>query len=232
MRVVSWLVFALFYCLHLSYRYRYYHFSRRASAEDHHPKRSFLLALWHEHLFASLGAHSFQGVSPIISLSKDGEIVTYVATKMGMEPVRGSSSRGGRAAKDSLEEKIRNGLRGAITVDGPRGPRRQPKLGIFHIASATGTRILPSTALADRYWTLRSWDQFKVPKPFARIAIVYGEPITVHAPIQRAELPAHCERLTQAINELDALAESSLLSPTAIWTNRSDVLLNARSSHG
>jgi len=39
--------------------------------------------------------------------------------------------------------------------------------------------ILPVHASADRAWRLNSWDKFLIPKPFARVAISYGQPFTV-----------------------------------------------------
>lgn len=222
--IVSRIVFLLFYCLHSSYRYRYFQFSLRQQAMQQHPQKSFLLALWHEQLFASLGGHSFQGVSPIISLSKDGEIVSYIAQKMGMDPVRGSSNRGGKQAKDNLEDKIRAGLAGAITIDGPRGPRRKVKIGIFHISHSTHSLIVPSAAVANRFWTLRSWDQFKIPKPFATIAIIYGEPMTATDLSSRPALRELSIKLAAEIERIEQLGAQLINNPTAKWTTRAEVL--------
>jgi len=48
------------------------------------------------------------------------------------------------------------------------------------VARRSGVAIVPLVAAADREWVLsRSWDQFKIPKPFARIAVRYGDPIIV-----------------------------------------------------
>jgi hypothetical protein len=39
--------------------------------------------------------------------------------------------------------------------------------------------IVPIHARADRAWRLDSWDRFLIPKPAARITVVYGRPFEV-----------------------------------------------------
>jgi lysophospholipid acyltransferase (LPLAT)-like uncharacterized protein len=222
------LAFAFFYLLHCTYRYRYYSYEHRLAAARFHARRSFILALWHEHLMASLGAHSFQGVSPIISLSKDGAIVDFVARLMGMRPVRGSSSRGGQQAAKELKDQLDLGMIGAITLDGPRGPRRQSKPGALKLSQQAQVMILPSVATTDRFWTLRSWDQFKIPKPFARIAVIYGTPFVIDPAVNlRAELRHLTEELATKINVLDIDAGSLFADSSRLWTKRSIVLADS-----
>ena len=74
---------------------------------------------------------------------------------------------------------LRSGTVVAFTPDGPRGPRREMKPGVVAAAQRAGVRILPIHAEADRAWRFRSWDQFMLPKPFARVRIAYGEPFAI-----------------------------------------------------
>ncbi len=46
-------------------------------------------------------------------------------------------------------------------------------------ALKTGCPIVPVAYGAQKKWVFRGWDEFIVPKPFNRIAMVYGEPIRV-----------------------------------------------------
>jgi lysophospholipid acyltransferase (LPLAT)-like uncharacterized protein len=39
--------------------------------------------------------------------------------------------------------------------------------------------IVPIHARADRGWRLDSWDRFLIPKPAARVTVVYGRPFQV-----------------------------------------------------
>ena len=90
----------------------------------------------------------------------------------------------------------------AFTPDGPRGPRRVMKPGVFRAAQRADVRVLPIHAVADVAWRLKSWDQFMIPKPFARVRIGYGEPLAV-AP-GPAGLESAMAAATDAINHIEA----------------------------
>ena len=66
-----------------------------------------------------------------------------------------------------------------FTVDGPRGPARVAQPGAVWLAKATGNPVLPFHLEADRHWTMNSWDRTQIPKPFATVALVVGEPFDV-----------------------------------------------------
>jgi lysophospholipid acyltransferase (LPLAT)-like uncharacterized protein len=57
-----------------------------------------IYAYWHRHIFVTIYRFMNTGARPLISLSEDGEIVAQIAIEFGMNPVRGSSSRGGAKA--------------------------------------------------------------------------------------------------------------------------------------
>ncbi len=64
----------------------------------------------------------------------------------------------------------------AFTPDGPRGPRHSFAPGALMLANRAEVPIVTITGHIDRKWTLGSWDAFEIPKPFARITVLYGEP--------------------------------------------------------
>ncbi|MBM4251687.1 MAG: DUF374 domain-containing protein [Deltaproteobacteria bacterium] len=210
-RLASILLYGVARLLLLTYRIRVVGAEERTKAEAMHAGGSFCLALWHEQLFASILAHRGQKFAPLASLSADGDIVTRVMARFGFQTVRGSSSRGGPEARDQLVHMTKDGWFTAITVDGPRGPRRRVKGGIVDLARRTGVSIVPLTSTADRQWVLRSWDQFKIPKPFARILVRYGEPIAVAAETQGLAFGSIKNQIREglAINEAQAVAELS-----------------------
>jgi lysophospholipid acyltransferase (LPLAT)-like uncharacterized protein len=51
--------------------------------------------------------------------------------------------------------------------------------GAVWLAKATGNPVVPFHIEADRYWTANSWDRALIPKPFATVAVVVGEPLEV-----------------------------------------------------
>jgi len=180
-KLIAWLVYLITRVLKATYRFEVGGNDHRKAAEATHKAGSFCLALWHEHLFGAILGHAHQRFAPLASLSSDGDIVTYVMAKLDFETVRGSSSRGGEAARDDMVRKTDDGWFTAITVDGPRGPRRRLKGGVIDVARRTGVAILPVAVVASRHWELRSWDKFKIPKPFARVIIQYAPPLVVPA---------------------------------------------------
>ncbi|NDV19116.1 DUF374 domain-containing protein [Pseudodesulfovibrio sp. JC047] len=142
----------------------------------------FIVALWHGELFP-LAAY-VQNVDCsfviMVSQSKDGELISRFLERNGHITVRGSSSRGGvQALIKAKHLMLKEKYLGAITVDGPRGPRHTVKNGIFLLAQKTGAQILPVRAFANRAKRFQSWDRFVLPYPFATCQLRIGEPLEV-----------------------------------------------------
>ena len=51
--------------------------------------------------------------------------------------------------------------------------------GPIHLASLTGAEVAPVTINYSSCWSMRSWDGFQIPKPFAKITLVIGDPIPI-----------------------------------------------------
>ena len=175
-----WLIYIFCFILKSTWRVRVMGMDRRRMATNSSPTKSFLIASFHENAIAGILCHSDQKICTMVSQSKDGEIVAFVGSKIGLTSVRGSSSRGGKAVRDNMIEVVKSGMIGAITVDGPRGPRRVLKNGIADISRKTGAPVVPTTCVGDSVWVLgKTWDQTRIPKPFSRVIVYYGAPITV-----------------------------------------------------
>jgi len=102
-------------------------------------------------------------------------------TRFGYGVIRGSSNRNPARAIREMVDRLRAGGRVVVTPDGPRGPRHSTNPGTAWMAKATGFPILPCGFATDRAWRLNSWDRFTIPKPRARVVMVYGEPLWVPA---------------------------------------------------
>lgn len=138
--------------------------------------KGLILGLWHGQLLPLAWYMRGRGIVVLVSSSRDGEVITRVIESVGYRTVRGSSTRGGREALVSLLRELRAGSTIAITPDGPRGPVRQYQAGALVAAQRTGVPIVPYALHVDRAWRLKGWDAFTIPKPFARIQLVFGEP--------------------------------------------------------
>jgi lysophospholipid acyltransferase (LPLAT)-like uncharacterized protein len=131
------------------------------------------IVLWHNRLFlAAEIVRRFRRGRPayaLVSASQDGAWLTAFFALVGMETVRGSSSRYGREAASALVAVLRAGHDVGITPDGPRGPCYEVKPGGVMVARRTGAPLLLVGAEFGSAWRLRSWDRFYVPWPFSRV---------------------------------------------------------------
>jgi lysophospholipid acyltransferase (LPLAT)-like uncharacterized protein len=139
-------------------------------------------ATWHRN--ALFLVWFFRKAHPMVmfSRSRDGEWIAGFAERLGIVPVRGSSSRGGtRALKTMLEHMKRpGGGKTATVLDGPRGPKYVAKPGMILLAKEAGAPLLPVAVSARPAITLKkTWDRTMIPLPFSRIVVTYREPWTV-----------------------------------------------------
>jgi lysophospholipid acyltransferase (LPLAT)-like uncharacterized protein len=136
---------------------------------------------WHQRFFP--GIMFLSGRKPIaiiVSLSKDGDLISRIIELLGWYPVRGSSSKGGAKALRLVYEIMKKGYSLGHIVDGPRGPAGDVKPGLLVIAKTSGMPILPTIISAEKKWTFGSWDKFIIPKPFSKILIRFNN--TVYIP--------------------------------------------------
>ncbi len=161
-----------------------------------------IFAVWHGRLLPLTYYHRHRNITAIISRSEDGEYIARVVEGWGYRTVRGSTSRGGSSALRSLVKAARAGQSLAITPDGPRGPRQRLQPGVVTAAQLTGLPIIPLACGASRAWWPGGWDRFCVPKPFARVRVMYGTPRRVARDASESELERHALELEQEMNEM------------------------------
>ena len=172
--------------------------------------RPTVFVLWHGRLLPPTYHHRGQGVVTLISQHRDGEYITRVVRRWGYIAVRGSSSRGGLHALRELLRHLRAGRSLAITPDGPRGPREKLKLGPLLAAQRAEAPVIPAASAASRAWYFGGWDRFLNPQPFARLQIVYGEPVRIPREADEAGLQALAEEIERRMAELTRRAEALL----------------------
>jgi len=137
---------------------------------------------WHRHIFFTIYKFRNIGAQPLISLSKDGELVSNVAEEFGMNPVRGSSSKGGaRAFLELIHSIKKNKSTILITADGPKGPPEKIKDGTILLAQKTNSVIVPISWYANKVKIFeKSWDKFLMPLPFSKIYFSFGNPFYIN----------------------------------------------------
>lgn len=183
-----------------------FHITDRAGVLATPPQKPLLWAFWHNRLCVS--AYMFERFFPerpgvaLASKSKDGEIIAAFIQRFGIQPIRGSSSRGGARALVEMKRAIDDGFIVGITPDGPRGPRYHLNPGVVKLAQMTGGTVLPLHIEYSRCWRLKSWDGFMIPKPFARVEITFDTLHHVRATSDETEFENERLRLERALQSL------------------------------
>lgn len=184
---------------------------------DEHHARPFwdrglplIYAVWHGRVLMLPAVFGkTHAVNVMASLSRDGELVARFVRSFGFHAVRGSTTRGGSEALRRLARLLRLGHEVAVVPDGPLGPRGVVQPGIIALARLTGAPIVPMAFSAHPAWRLKSWDEFLIPKPFARAAVCFARPLAVppdadrpQQEMLRKELEAALAQLTWRADEL------------------------------
>jgi lysophospholipid acyltransferase (LPLAT)-like uncharacterized protein len=102
-----------------------------------------IYCFWHDRLLMMPLIALGQKASVLISQHRDGEYISRIISRFGFRTIRGSSTRGGSLALRKMAREMRSGRHGAITPDGPRGPRHVAKEGAILLASLTGSPLVP-----------------------------------------------------------------------------------------
>lgn len=146
-----------------------------------YPKNQCIFALWHAHQCGLYALDGRENTTVMISNSNDGEIIAQAGAAMGLNVVRGSHNRKGAAATLELINAIKSGQNGALTIDGPRGPKHKVKKGIIDIARITGVPIVPMSWYSPSKFFLKfnTWDEFCFPLNCIKMKAIYGEPIYI-----------------------------------------------------
>lgn len=161
-----------------------------------------IFAVWHGHLLAPLWHRRDEGITLLVSAHRDAAYLATAARRWGYHVARGSTTRGGAAALRAVLRALAEGGDAAFTPDGPRGPAGVIKPGVVAASQHAGAAIVPVGVAASRVWRLESWDRFVVPRPYARVRIVYGEPLRVApGPAGRREARRQLEQRLGAARE-------------------------------
>ncbi len=154
-----------------------------------------IFCIWHNRLATCIKVlevhrrphNSGAGMAALVSASKDGAFLAGILEWFRVQPVRGSSSRRGAQALREMTTWAERGRDLTITPDGPRGPRYQIQDGITSLAQLTGLPIAPVALNLNWKISLKSWDRFQIPLPFARCEVCVGKSIRVPPDASDAE---------------------------------------------
>lgn len=143
----------------------------------------------------------------VISASRDGQYIADLVRQMGIESLRGSSSRKGYNALHGAVKAIQAGKYVSFTPDGPRGPRYHMSMGPIYLASQLGVPIIPIAVNYSSCWSLKSWDGFQIPKPWAKVTLLLGKKIQIPRDAGEEELEKYRLLVQRKLNEISNVAE-------------------------
>lgn len=153
-----------------------------------HSGKNWIYSLWHNNITLAAVLLKNQNLLAMVSASEDGKMAARVIELFGNRTIYGSSSRGGAKVLLAMIKGIKAGRIGAITPDGPRGPKYVLQSGVISVAQKTSTPLVPIHIEATRQWIFtKSWDNHKFPKPFSIIVISIGPPYFVPEKLEKEE---------------------------------------------
>lgn len=194
-----------------TWRIRYSGLENRNQALASSPTKSFVAAIWHQHSLAGIVGQKHRGYVVMVSKSVDGEFIDIPVHDLGFLSARGSSKKGGLEAKEEMAALVRKGHKASMTVDGPRGPRQQVKLGLIDIARQTGAPLIPvGFAYSKTKIFTKSWDHFRLPYPFSKIHFRFGPAFNVPSHLSSTELAPYQEKLRQDMLDQERIANEMM----------------------
>ncbi len=146
-------------------------------------KNNFIACLWHGNFLMMPYLYNqikeIPNMSLITSGHNDGAVVELYFKKFKLESIRGSTGieRGGTKALIKSIGELKNGRDIAVTPDGPKGPYKSIANGILLMAMKSGVGICGCKVKPTRYWELKTWDKFCIPKPFSKIDYYINDPL-------------------------------------------------------
>lgn len=176
--------------------------------------------IWHGRILMALqGWHrNYARMMAVASRSRDAEFAARLVKYYGVKLARGSSynptkpgsDKGGSAAYREILRHIQDGGSGAVTPDGPRGPRMRASYGAVRLARDTGAPIVPFTWSSRRKTVIhKSWDKHYLPSFFTKGVIIWGDPIYVAADATQEDLAAARDEVETQMNRLSLEADEA-----------------------
>jgi lysophospholipid acyltransferase (LPLAT)-like uncharacterized protein len=177
---------------------------------------------WHELLLIGCCDLAHYRPTIMISQSRDGDRVTWIAERLGWSVVRGSSSRGGARALLQVVRLLKQGIFLGHLVDGPRGPRRVLKPGLLMMAQHSGAVLIPTVYAAKWSWRPNSWDRQCIPFPFSTVVAHHLPPRCVRPNLDPESVELLRVQFERELVEASAELDARLAGQPASLSSRSE----------
>jgi lysophospholipid acyltransferase (LPLAT)-like uncharacterized protein len=222
--VIGWAVWAVIRVLGPTIRFEV--LGGQNAGRDYRPDLPpHVFAFWHRCIIPATWYFRNRKAVLMNTTNFDGQWTRRVIERLGYLTAQGSSTRGGLRGLAVMARRLEEGLDGAFTIDGPRGPRYIAKPGAVMLARRSGRPIILFHIGLERAWTLRkAWDLMQIPKPFTRAVLIIAPVIDVprdadHDAFDRKqqEMQKMLERLRDVAEGWFLLKEEERERQRAIW---------------
>jgi len=170
------------------------------------PEIPAIIAFWHGFMLPVWKFFSKYNPTAVVSLSKDGEVLSEILENWNYKLIRGSSSKGGKEVLESIVEGAIDGYT-LITPDGPQGPIYVFKPGAVIASQRSGVPLeLCGVKIKSKFKFKKSWDMFELPCPFSKIILNFSEPIKINKESDKDEIDKLlkvCESKLKEISEIN-----------------------------
>lgn len=179
-----------------------------------------IVTAWHGHHYL---APTFWPIrqyplATLVSLSRDGEIMSAFVNGIGITPIRGSGGRdpkrtirsGGIRGFLGMKSMLESGISVFMTADIPTGGPRRAGDGIIRLSRATGRPIVAIGVASAPQVRLDNQDGSRIALPFGRTVCAVSLPVEVPPDADEAEIEARRLELEAALNSATAEAYALL----------------------
>ncbi|MCX6154369.1 MAG: DUF374 domain-containing protein [Candidatus Kapabacteria bacterium] len=148
----------------------------RIRIDGNFPSKPAIIVFWHGLMLPGWKIFSDHQPIAVVSLSKDGQILSDLLKKWNFSLIRGSSSRNGKEVLNEIIENTNNNFI-LMTPDGPTGPSTKFKAGAAVAAMRSQAPIvLCGIVIKNKFTFQKSWDKFELPLPFSNVLIRFSLP--------------------------------------------------------
>jgi lysophospholipid acyltransferase (LPLAT)-like uncharacterized protein len=160
---------------------------------------SCVFAHWHRDELAVVQYVGAMRVATMTANSDDGRLIDFVIRRLSGTTVCGSSQSGGSSALRGLLRLMGGGHCVSMAVDGPKGPIYRSKPGVFQLSKLARVPIIPvGVASCGRIVFRKSWNRARLPLPFTRVVVIFGEPFDFDP---QRDTDLQCPRLAARLDD-------------------------------
>lgn len=169
-----------------------------------------ILVFWHGKYFTLLPLLRNRQACVFTSLSSRGDVILDILNRFGFTGVQ-LPDNGHESSLDLMRWVLSDGKAAAMAVDGPLGPFHVVHRGAIQLASELGHRLIPASVASSPKRIINSrWDKFEMPRLFARVYLVIGDPITIPPDLDEQAVRWWAQLLHEKLESVDLQAAAYL----------------------